>query len=129
MTPTVQYLYSRDRANAWLWFFIGQMIGVGFFLVTGWWVVILVNAILSWFEFQSIRLQHVKRLSMEMEIIIQLRAGEYDKVRTALAQFEDEAEHNPNRLERYRGMKFAEEFRSIMEDVKKEIDKHELKKN
>lgn len=129
MTPTVQRLYSEDRANAWLWFVIGQIIGIVFFIVTGWWVFIVFNAILSWFEFQSVRLRYAKRLTMEMEIIIQIRNGEYDKMRTALAKFEDEAEHEPSRLEQYRGRKFADEFRSIMEDVKKEIDKHELKEN
>lgn len=129
MTPTVQRLHSEDRASAWAWFFIGQAIGIVFFIYTGWWVFIIVNAFFSWLEFQSVGMKHRKRLFMEMEIAIQIKTVGWNTTRMALVEFEEEAEHNTNRLEQFRQRKFADEFRSIMEDVKKEIDKHELKQN
>lgn len=129
MTPAVQKLHADNLKGARIYLLFNVSLACIMYVSSGIWLFIFINLFISWLEFESVRMKHMRLLIAEQEMIMQIRVNGWDKTRIDLLKFEEEAERNPSRFERFRQMRFATELRSIMEDVNKEIKKHELKEN
>lgn len=129
MTPTVQKANSANTMSAWFNLVIGMIIAMLFYKLTGFWGFFIINGVFAFFAFESARQRNIVNLMIEAEIVLGMRKDGYNEIRMEVLKMEEQAEHEPIRLERYRKTQLAKLIRSIMEDVKEEIDSHELKKD
>ncbi len=118
MTPTVQHALKDNLWRFWVWAIIGQGLAVMVWLSTGFWGFMVIQAVMSWLQLQSVKALHLHNLRTEATVIESIRTEGYNKVRIDLIEFEDEAERTEDNFERYKKMRFAKKLRGIIEDMK-----------
>ncbi len=129
MTPTVQFQIANVKARAFSLTMIYSVVALLVLIFTGFWPVLLFGMSLIFFELASTSQRVAYLYQLESGLILEVRKVGYDKARTAVAQFEQEAEDEPNRFEQFRKKRFADLVRNILTDIHKQMEQNELGQN